>query len=48
MPIEYRFDELDLREEPPAAKLDHQTDAQTKNTCNLSCFDASCNVSCLC
>jgi hypothetical protein len=48
MPIEYRFDDLDLREEAPAAKLDHQADAQTLNTCNLSCFDTSCNPTCLC
>ena len=48
MPIEYRFDELDLREEPPAAKLDPQTDARTLNTCNLSCFNASCDLTCLC
>ncbi len=48
MPIDYRFDELDLREEPPAAKLDQPADGRTINTCNLSCFDTSCNLSCLC
>ncbi len=37
MPIEYRFDELDLREEPAAtAKLDGEQDGTTK-TCYVNC-----------
>ncbi len=50
MPTEHRFDDLDLREEPAAfAKLNGEMDTgRTQNTCNLSCFNASCIETCLC
>ncbi len=34
MPAEYRFDELDLREEPRVAKLDDE-DQDAPSTCSL-------------
>ena len=44
MPTEYRFDDLDLREEPQLAKLDEQTDAPTTTVqhTHVSCYPASC------
>jgi hypothetical protein len=40
MPTEYRFDELDLREEPELTKLDEDLDAPTTTVqyTRYSCF----------
>jgi hypothetical protein len=36
MPTEFRFDDLDLREEPPSGKAE-ELDATTVNTCTDLC-----------
>jgi hypothetical protein len=40
MPTEYRFDDLDLREEPHVAKLDDESDAPTTTVqpTHVSCY----------